>query len=195
MIATGSFFHIQPSTYHPAPSPLSHAWMVPVGTINLFVGLAGVSDPAEVRPGQLHDPYAPGQLLTATLPLSGEAYIEEESALEDDADSAAAASVTGSIIAASVADSITPVSNPGDFEDSSILPLFDCDSEPDSIEDPQYQHHAPILMATGDELPNYPFTTLLPAKTTAGDIEAHRVALEARRKKELVERQKLRVEQ
>jgi hypothetical protein len=50
MIATGSFFHIQLSTYHPAPSPLSHAWMVPVGTINLFVGLASVSDPTEVRP-------------------------------------------------------------------------------------------------------------------------------------------------
>jgi hypothetical protein len=66
--------------------------MVPVGTINLFVGLAGVSDPVEVRPGQLHDPYAPGKPLTATLPLT---------ALEDDADSAAVASVTRSIVAVS----------------------------------------------------------------------------------------------
>lgn len=61
MIATGSFFHIQSSTYHPPSSPLTHAWMVPVCTINLFVGLAGVSDPAEVRPSQLHDPYASGR--------------------------------------------------------------------------------------------------------------------------------------
>jgi hypothetical protein len=75
MIATGGFFHIQPSTYHPATSPITHAWMVPVGTINLFVSLAGVSNPVEARSGQIHHPYAPGQLLTATLPLSGKAYI------------------------------------------------------------------------------------------------------------------------
>jgi hypothetical protein len=87
--------------------------MVPVGTINLFVGLAGISDPTEVRPGPLHDPYAPGQLLTATLPLSNKAYTEGESALEDDADSAAVASVTRSIVAVSpLGDSITLVSNP-----------------------------------------------------------------------------------
>jgi hypothetical protein len=62
----------------------------------------------------------PGQLLTGTLPLSVETYIEDESALQDDDDSVATTSVTGSIIAVSVADSITPVSNPGDFEDNSI---------------------------------------------------------------------------
>ena len=60
MIATGNFFHIQPSTYRPASSPLKHAWMVPIGSINLFVGLAGVSDPAEPRPGRSYDPFAPG---------------------------------------------------------------------------------------------------------------------------------------
>ena len=198
MIATGSFFHIQPSTYHPAPSPLTHAWMVPVGTINLFVGLAGVSDPTEARPGQLRDPYAPGQLLTATHPLSGEVYTEGESALEDDADSAAATSAAGSIVAASLGDSITLVSNPSDFEDNSILPLFDSDSESDSIDAPEYQLPTAVFMATGDEAPPPPvdpFSTPLPATANVTEIEAHRVALEAQRKKELAERQKFRLEQ
>jgi hypothetical protein len=43
-------------------------------------------------------------------------------------------------------------------------------------------------MATGDDLPNDPFSTPLPATATATEIEAHRTALEAQRKKELVER-------
>jgi hypothetical protein len=60
MIATGNFFHIQSSSYQPATSPLAHAWMVPIGTINLFVGLAGVNDPNEARPSPQRDPFAPG---------------------------------------------------------------------------------------------------------------------------------------
>ncbi|KAK1699137.1 hypothetical protein QYE76_015834 [Lolium multiflorum] len=105
MIATGNFFHIQPSTYRPASSPLKHAWMVPIGSINLFVGLAGVSDPAEPRPGQSHDPFAPGQLLTATRPVTGEVYAEAETALEDDAESAVVAPAANSTVASTVADS------------------------------------------------------------------------------------------
>ncbi|KAK1633025.1 hypothetical protein QYE76_007340 [Lolium multiflorum] len=109
MIATGNFFHIQPSTYRPASSPLKHAWMVPIGSINLFVGLAGVSDPAEPRPGRSHDPFAPGQLLTATRPVTGEVYAEAETALEDDADSAVVAPTANSIVASSAADSVDTV--------------------------------------------------------------------------------------
>ncbi|KAK1698321.1 hypothetical protein QYE76_015018 [Lolium multiflorum] len=105
MIATGNFFHIQPSTYRPASSPLKHAWMVPIGSINLFVGLAGVSDPAEPRPGQSHDPFAPGQLLTATRPVTGEVYAETETALEDDAESAVVAPAANSTVASTVVDS------------------------------------------------------------------------------------------
>ncbi|KAK1678370.1 hypothetical protein QYE76_039218, partial [Lolium multiflorum] len=105
MIATGNFFHIQPSTYRPASSPLKHAWMVPIGSINLFVGLAGVSDPAEPRPGRSHDPFAPGQLLTATRPVTGEVYAEAETALEDDAESAVVAPTANSTIASAAADS------------------------------------------------------------------------------------------
>ncbi|KAK1681323.1 hypothetical protein QYE76_042171 [Lolium multiflorum] len=105
MIATGNFFHIQPSTYRPASSPLKHAWMVPIGSINLFVGLAGVSDPSETRPSRSHDPFAPGQLLTATRPVTGEVYAEAEAALEDDAESAVVAPVTNSNTASAAADS------------------------------------------------------------------------------------------
>ncbi|KAK1693249.1 hypothetical protein QYE76_009946 [Lolium multiflorum] len=109
MIATGNFFHIQPSTYRPASSPLKHAWMVPIGSINLFVGLAGVSDPAEPRPGRSHDPFAPGQLLTATRPVTGEVYAEAETALEDDAESAVVAPTANSTVASTAADSADTV--------------------------------------------------------------------------------------
>ncbi|KAK1618264.1 hypothetical protein QYE76_023781 [Lolium multiflorum] len=105
MIATGNFFHIQPSTYRPASSPLKHAWMVPIGSINLFVGLAGVSDPSEPRPSRSHDPFAPGQLLTATRPVTGEVYAEAETALEDDAESAIVAPTANSTVASAAADS------------------------------------------------------------------------------------------
>jgi hypothetical protein len=50
-------------------------------------------------------------------------------------------------------------------------------------------------MANDDPLPPpEPFTMLLPVRAIATDVEAHRVALEEQRKKELVERQKFRVE-
>jgi hypothetical protein len=123
-------------------------------------------------------------------------HAEGESALEDDADSAAAASIAGSIVAASLKDSVTPVSHPSDFEDNSILPLFDSDSETDSIDAPHYQYPIDVFMAGGDEVPpNDPFTTLLPATANATEIEVHRAALEEQRKKELAERQKFRLEQ
>jgi hypothetical protein len=54
-----------------------------------------------------------------------------------------------------------------------------------------------MLMATGDLLPppKDPFSMPLPATTTAEDIEMPRQTLEAQRQRELVERQKFRVEQ
>ncbi|KAK1652091.1 hypothetical protein QYE76_069896 [Lolium multiflorum] len=206
MIATGGFFHIQPSSYRPASTPLARAWMVPVGTINLFVGLTRVSDPGETRPSLGHDPFVPGQLLTATLRLTGEVHTEAEQALEDDADSAAAASiaesiatasVAGSIVAASLGDSITPVSNLSDFEDDSVLPLFSSDSDSDSVDEARYQYPTAVFMAAGegDQPPQDPFSTPLPPTATAAEIEAHRAALEEQRKRELVERQKFRLEQ
>nr|XP_051205521.1 uncharacterized protein LOC127319584 [Lolium perenne] len=199
-----------PSSYRPASTPLARAWVVPVGTINLFVGLTGISDPDETRPSQVHDPFAPGQLLTATLPLTGEVQTEAEQALEDDADSAGAAStaesiatasVAGSIVAASLGDSIVPVSNPSDFEDDSVLPLFiplfSSDSDSDSVGATRHQYPTAIFIAAGegDQPPQDPFSTPLPPTATAAEIEAHRAALEEQRKRELVERQKFRLEQ
>ncbi|KAK1602291.1 hypothetical protein QYE76_008140 [Lolium multiflorum] len=213
MIATGNFFHIQPSTYRPASSPLKHAWMVPIGSINLFVGLAGVSDPSEPRPGRSHDPFAPGQLLTATRPVTGEVYAEAESALEDDAESAVVAPTANPIVTVAAdsidtiptADSVsrrsTPTPSPwhrlpGGFEDDSILSLFGSDSDSDSVEAPCYRYPTAVFMAGGEEEPPVDaFTTPLPATATATEIEAHRAALEEQRKKELAERQKFRLEQ
>jgi hypothetical protein len=50
MIATGGFYHIQPSSYSPASAPISHAVMLPVGSINLFVGFNHAFDPADPPP-------------------------------------------------------------------------------------------------------------------------------------------------
>jgi hypothetical protein len=86
-----------------------------------------------------------------------------------------------------------PVSNSGNYEDSPILPLFDGDSEPDSVEASQYQLHATVFMEKDDLTLFDPFTTPLPPKAIATDVEAHRVSLEAKRKKEFIERQKFRV--
>ncbi|KAK1649768.1 hypothetical protein QYE76_067573 [Lolium multiflorum] len=214
MIATGNFFHIQPSTYRPASSPLKHAWMVPIGSINLFVGLAGVSDPSEPRPSRSHDPFAPGQLLT-TRPVTGEEYVEAETALEDDAESAVVAPIANSTVASTAADPadtaidsviaatdtdfsdiIAITSIAGGFEDDSILSLFGSDSDSDSVEAPRYRYPTAVFMAGGgEELPVDAFTTPLPATATATEIEAHRAALEEQRKKELAERQKFRLEQ
>jgi hypothetical protein len=117
--------------------------------------------------------------------------------MEDDADSAAAASVVGSIVAASLGDSITLVSHPSNFEDNTILPLFNSDSESDSVEAPCYQYTTTVFMAAGDEAPPppEPFSTPLPATANAAEIEAHQAALEEQRKKELAERQKFHLEQ
>ncbi|KAK1643055.1 hypothetical protein QYE76_060860 [Lolium multiflorum] len=131
MIATGNFFHIQPSTYRPASSPLTHAWMVPIGSINLFVGLAGVSDPSEPRPSRSHDPFAPGQLLTATRPVTGEVYAEAEAALGDDAESAVVAPTANSTVASAATDSAdtAPVADSADTIPAinSIIAAIDAD--------------------------------------------------------------------
>ncbi|KAK1610995.1 hypothetical protein QYE76_034668 [Lolium multiflorum] len=121
MIATGNFFHIQPSTYRPASSPLKHAWMVPIGSINLF--MACRADPTEPPLRSIARPFAPGQLLTATRPVTGEVYTEAESALEDNADSAAMAPIADSIITASAANSVVTVP----AADSGVA-AFDADS-------------------------------------------------------------------
>jgi hypothetical protein len=60
MIATSSFYHIQPSSYMPASAPLTHAVMLPIRSINLYVGFTGASDPSDPPPWviPLAGPYA-----------------------------------------------------------------------------------------------------------------------------------------
>src|SRR3954463_5205056 len=48
MIATGSIYHIQTRSYVPASAPITHAVMLPIGGINLYVGFTGASDPADI---------------------------------------------------------------------------------------------------------------------------------------------------
>ena len=99
MIATGSILHIQPSSYRPATAPITHAVMLPIGTINLYVGFTGSSDPADPLPRSvpLDGPYAyddgifnhvePTAVNTEPFPSSGEEHARS-SDLEDDANSA-----------------------------------------------------------------------------------------------------------
>jgi hypothetical protein len=95
MVATGKLFHIQPSTYCPASAPFTHAMMVLIDTINLFVGFNSAVDPIElagksaVRLILLRTFDALGQIYTATLPFSGDILNDEDASLLDDADSVA----------------------------------------------------------------------------------------------------------
>src|SRR3954451_23846539 len=50
LVTTGSIFHIQPSSFVPASAPVTHAVMLPIGRINLYVGFTGSSDPADPMP-------------------------------------------------------------------------------------------------------------------------------------------------
>src|SRR3954454_8698124 len=50
LVATGSIFHIQPSSCVPASAPVVQAVMLPIGRINLYVGFTGSSDPADPTP-------------------------------------------------------------------------------------------------------------------------------------------------
>jgi hypothetical protein len=39
LVAHESFFYIKPSSYRPASAPITRAFMLPVGSINIFLGL------------------------------------------------------------------------------------------------------------------------------------------------------------
>ena len=214
LIATGSFYHILPSSYMPASRPLTHAAMLPVGSINIFVGFTEAYDPIgsaaigisplPLAPPRDHLVIAGGdstedQIGSTTLPIAGGDSTDDGAALLDDADSATPASVAGSIVVASHVDSITRVSNASDFEDSSILGIVDSDSDSDShgwIRGGSTRHAA-VFMADGNNSnpPPDPFTTPLPTTATVTEVEAQRKLLKDARKKELAERERFRLEQ
>jgi hypothetical protein len=206
MIATSAFFHIQPSSYMPASAPITHAVMLPIRAINLYVGFTGASDPSDPPPRTvpLAEPYLydgipidynpTGDWIgvdSNTLPISG-GDSAKSSDLEDDADSATLAqmarsevnpiSTIGSIAPDLNTGSITQVSHASDFNNSTNS-LYD--GEPDAYlseeNHGEFLSHVNVFMATGDENDDapVPFSTPLPTNATAEQIEQHCVALEA----------------
>src|SRR4051812_13179177 len=106
LVATGSIYHIQPSSFVPASAPVLHTIMLPIGRINLYVSFTGSSDPADPMPRSSplgSSAYAgrepsfdynannyiePADSRTELCPSSGEGQIQSAD-LEDDADSGA----------------------------------------------------------------------------------------------------------
>src|SRR3954467_3778665 len=222
LVATGSIFHIQPSSFVPASATIVQAVMLPIGRINLYVGFTGFSDPADLIPrstplgSHAYDGrdysfdyngyFEPAGAHTELCPSSGEGQIQPADQ-EDDADSTAPllvtrsqkapVSETGSIIADSVYDSITLVSNASDYAES-IRSLLEEESDADST-DFSFEVLPPpvhVYMAgpgTSDGEVD-PFSTPLANNATAAEIEARRQELEDARKKGLAERSRFRLE-
>jgi hypothetical protein len=138
MIATGPFYHIQPSSYMPASVSITHAVLFPIGAINLYVGFTSASDPSDPPPRviPLDGPIIydnigvavdPNYDDTQTLLISGD-DCARSSDMVDDADSTVPTSIVRSevvlapeaepIVATSVNGPITLVSNASDFDGS-----------------------------------------------------------------------------
>ena len=210
MIATGDFLHVQPISYRPASAPIVRSVMIPVGTINLYVGFTGAADligsgdgdgraDSATLPQELSDRDR-DRICADTAPIVESDCSDEDPTLQDDADLSAPASYAGSITPASIADSIAPVSNAGDFEDGSVLGLLDCDSEPERDEHHSGEptRHTAVLMAgtatEGDQLPLDPFTTPITSATTPEQLETLRKAMETAQKKELEDSRKFQLQ-
>src|SRR4051812_30166170 len=210
MIAIGEILQILPSSYVPAARPVTHSVILPVGTISLFVGLTNVivlEDSDRIRESPPRDRLSESQIRTihrlaseynsAHSDVAENAAAAEDTALNDDADSATPASLAGSITAASPAGSITQVSNVGDFEDPSILGIFDFDSGSENSADLRDRtgRHAATYMATGADPLEDPFSTPIPPNTTTTEVEELRLKLAEAVRKEQAEREKFRLEQ
>jgi hypothetical protein len=132
MIATGGFYHIQPSSYRPASAPISHTVMLPVGSINLFIGFTHAFNPADPPPPRviplagpyLYDEPYPSvdqiyvdahpildRVYTATAPISEDGSTRS-SDLEDDTDSADPALVARPRSSSAPVDSSESPANP-----------------------------------------------------------------------------------
>ena len=170
--SVGEMLEILPSSYVPAARPVTHSVILPVGTISLFVGLTDVivsEDSARIRESLPHYRLSENQVRTihrlaseydlAHSNVAKTTTAADDVALNDDADSAIPVSATGSIVAASPAGSITQVSNVGDFEDPSILGIFNfdsgCENSADLHDGPG--RHVVTYMATGADPSEDPF--------------------------------------
>jgi hypothetical protein len=119
LVAHDSYFYIKPGSYRSASVPVTHTFMLPVGSINIFVGLTDAvenfDDSAHrMRMTPLLTQAECDQAWSATLLLSGGESIEdaidnvdESDALADDADSTNPPSGDKSIAATSFDGSIT----------------------------------------------------------------------------------------
>ena len=190
--------------------------MLPIGTINLYISFIGASDPADPLPGSipLAGPYGIDDARTIVeriyadtepLPISEE-DCARSSDLEDDADSAVPAPIARSrvtpasearsIAAASTTESITLVSNASAYAES-VYSLLEDESvaDPTDLIHDDFPRLANVFIARAEENDEPdPFTTPLQPNATAQQIEDHRRALDAAKKKELAERNKFRLE-
>src|SRR3954454_11422640 len=221
LVATGSIFHIQPSSFVPASAPIVQAVMLPIGRINLYVGFTGSSDPADPMPRSTplgshaydgrdysfdyNDYFEPAGPYTELCPSSGEEQVQPDD-LEDDADSAAPLPVarfekapvseSGSIIADSVCDSITLVSNASDYAES-VHSLLEEESDADSTDLSlgvlQPPVHVYMAGPGASDAEVDPLSTPLANNAIAAEVETRRQELEDARKKELAERNRFRL--
>src|SRR3954462_4980567 len=184
--------------------------ILPVGTISLFVGLTDIiisEDSARIHESPPRDRLSESQVRmihrlaseydSAHSDVAETTAAAKDAALNDDANSATPASLAESIVAASPAGSITQVSNVGDFEDPSILGIFDFDSGSENSADLSdgTGRHAATYMATGTDPLEDPFTTPIPPNATATEVEELRLKLAEAVRKEQAEREKFRLEQ
>jgi hypothetical protein len=204
LVAHESFFYIKLSSYRPASAPITRAFMLPVGSINIFVGLTdavGSFDDSAHR-AMLTTPLLTqaeyDQARSATLSLSGGGGLfdgsinnaNESDALVDDADSINPSPNDRSIIATSFDGSITRTPSDWCPEDhSEALPYSKFESKGEIWEEPHV-----ILMADSDPPPPDPFCTPIRTDAPAMEIETARKAMEEARAKEQWERKKIRLE-
>jgi hypothetical protein len=184
MITTGSFYHIQPSNYVSASAPVTHTVMLPIESINLYVGFMRASDPSDQPPQVIplarSYAYDDTRAITdriyddaQTLPISGDDCTGSLN-LEDNVDTAVLAPIAksgvvstpeaGSIVVTSIDESITLVSNASDFDESTYS-LFDGELDADFTEEThgEFPHAVNVFMAGNGENtdPSDPFTMLL----------------------------------
>jgi hypothetical protein len=133
MIATSRFFHIQPSSYCPASAPVTHAGLVSVETINFFVGFTKATDRRKLAGDTVVRLCPPSDFITKRPDLHRHSL-----------DLAGRTTLTMTMPSSAMQicplppqspdplpqpQSTIPSNLPGDFEDTSVILIFDYESE------------------------------------------------------------------